>query len=507
MVPYSFLFHYTPKEREMINSKLKEALGLIPELQNLPNEVMGRLIAASSELQLKEDEVLFHEGEMDHRFFIVVSGQLKSFKKNSDGNDIYLRDLKKGDMIGITSFFTDGLRSATVKSMGKSELWVIDFEKVKDVIYPLANSDANALIKGILHYLSNKVRKKNRQVIELADQGADDRLKIAFFDSRKYITDAFKENNPQDWDFRFLEPKLNKETASLAQGYPIICCFVNDVIDAETVDILDQCGVRLIAMRCAGYNNVDLEACKKRDIDVVRVPAYSPYAVAEHATAMLLALNRKLHHAYNRVRQGNFTLDDLVGFDLYGKTVGVIGTGKIGECFVRQMAGFGCKVLCYDKYPNKELESIRNVEYTSLEDLFEKSHVISLHTPLLEETHHLINDDSISKMRDGVYIINTSRGGLIDTQALIRGLKNKKVGAAALDVYEEEAEYFFEDKSTDVISDDTLARLMTFNNVFITSHQAFLTKDALKNIADTTIQNIDEYTQGKRGAELTNRVD
>ena len=265
-------------------------------------------------------------------------------------------------------------------------------------------------------------------------------------------------------------------------------------------------GVQLIALRCAGFNNVDLRACQQQQINVVRVPAYSPYAVAEHTVALILMLNRRLHQAYLRNRAGYFVLDGLTGFDMRGKTVGVIGTGQIGRCLVDILLGFGCRVLAFDKFPNAELTDRPNVQYVDLDQALAESDIISLHVPLFPDTHHLVNTDSIAKMKDGVMLINTSRGGLVDTRALIDGLKSGKIGAAGLDVYEEEAGIFFNDLSVKVLTDDVLARLMTFNNVVVTSHQAFLTHEALANIADTTMMNLEEFAQGKRGAELTNAV-
>jgi D-lactate dehydrogenase len=286
----------------------------------------------------------------------------------------------------------------------------------------------------------------------------------------------------------------------------VVCAFVNDSIDAEVVEELNRMGIELIALRCAGFNNVDIEACEKYGINVVRVPAYSPYAVAEHTIALIMALNRHIHKANNRIREGNFSLDGLVGFDMYQKTVGILGTGKIGKCLIDILLGFGCKILAYDKFPDKVIAQMKSVEYVELDTIFRESDIISLHIPLTPETYHLINKDSISLMKHGVMLINTSRGGLVNSQDLIEGLKTGQIGSAGLDVYEEESKYFFEDFSQTIISDDTLARLTTFNNVMITSHMAFLTNEALENIVDTTLENIKEYENGKSGSELTNSI-
>jgi D-lactate dehydrogenase len=281
---------------------------------------------------------------------------------------------------------------------------------------------------------------------------------------------------------------------------------VNDTCDATVVESLASLGVQLIALRCAGFNNVDLKACQQHGLSVTRVPAYSPYAVAEHTVALMMMLNRRLHQAYQRNRAGYFVLDGLTGFDMRGKTVGVVGTGKIGQCTIDILLGFGCRVLAFDKFPSDDLAARDNVDYVALDQLFSNSDIITLHIPLFAETHHLIDTSAIQQMKHGVMLINTSRGGLVDTPALIEGLKSRKIGSAGLDVYEEEAGIFFHDISDKVLTDDVLARLLTFNNVVVTSHQAYLTHEALASIAETTLANIDEFAQGRRGADLTNAV-
>ena len=292
-------------------------------------------------------------------------------------------------------------------------------------------------------------------------------------------------------EIAFEEAHLSGRTAALAEGYDAISVFVNDCVDAEVIASLDSLGVKAIALRCAGYNNVDLDAAANAGIPVVRVPAYSPYAVAEHAVALLMALNRHIHKAYNRVREGNFSLDGLVGRDIHGKTVGVIGTGTIGRVFCQILRGFGARVIAYDLYPCEEALEM-GVEYVDLAKLYAESDIISLHCPLTPQTHHLVGAEALASMKQGVIIINTSRGGLVDTQAVIGGLKSLQVGGLALDVYEEEADLFFEDLSGEVIADDELMRLTTFPNVIITGHQAFLTQEALINIAETTAQNLSD---------------
>lgn len=305
-------------------------------------------------------------------------------------------------------------------------------------------------------------------------------------------------NKNYNYKLKFLDFKLTVESAELAKGYDAVCVFVNDQVTAPIIDRLHELGVKMIALRCAGYNNIDFKAAFGK-IHIVRVPAYSPYAVAEHAMALIMTLNRKTHKAYIRTKESNFNIGGLTGFDLYGKTVGVIGTGKIGQKFIDITNGFGMRVLAYDKFPNDSLK----VEYTDLDTLYKESDIISLHCPLLEDTKHIVNKDSIEKMKDGVMIINTSRGALINAKDLIKGLKTRKIGSAGLDVYEEEGDYFFEDFSDDMVTDDKLARLLSFPNVLVTSHQAFLTQEALKNIAETTMNSIKAYSEDK---ELVNEI-
>lgn len=328
-------------------------------------------------------------------------------------------------------------------------------------------------------------------------------MKIAFFDSRRYDRQAFEEANSSfHHDITFFETSLTALTADLARGHQCVCSFVNDRLDEKTLRRLKELGITLVALRSAGYNHVDLETAKAIGLPVVRVPEYSPHAVAEHATALLLTLNRKTHRASARVHDLNFSLDGLVGFDLYGKTVGVIGTGRIGKAFCRIMTGFGCRVLASDPNPDSELTDKANVTYVSIHELFRESDVVSVHAPLLPTTRHLIDRQAINDMKTGVVLINTSRGALIDSVALIEGLKSGKIGAAGLDVYEEEENVFFCDLSERVLQDDTLARLLTFPNVLITSHQGFLTHEALRNIAETTLSNVSDFEAGRPAKNL-----
>ncbi|MEA3369369.1 MAG: 2-hydroxyacid dehydrogenase [Candidatus Ratteibacteria bacterium] len=320
--------------------------------------------------------------------------------------------------------------------------------------------------------------------------------KIAFFDTKPYDRKSFDEINKNfEFDITYFEAHLNQKTAELAYNFDAVCIFVNDALNKEVIGYLVEHGVQLIALRCAGYNNVDFKAAYGK-IHVVRVPAYSPFAVAEHATALMLSLNRKIHKAYYRTRDGNFSINGLLGFDMHEKTAGIVGTGKIGKCLVSILKGFGMNVLAYDPEPNEEYAGKTGIKYVNLNELYAKSDVISLHCPLNTETEHMINETTIGLMKDGVMIINTGRGKLIHTEALINGLKCGKIGTAGLDVYEEESEYFFEDKSTEMITDDILARLLTFPNVLITSHQGFFTSEALGNIAETTLNNLKEFFDG-----------
>ena len=314
-------------------------------------------------------------------------------------------------------------------------------------------------------------------------------IRIAFFDTKEYDKESFeKVAAARDVEVKYLETKLSEHTAELARGCDAVCVFVNDTVNAAVIDKLYECGVKMIALRCAGYNNVDLQRAYGK-IHVVHVPAYSPYAVAEHAAALLLTSIRRIHKAYNRTRDFNFSLNGLTGFDLHGKTAGIIGTGKIGRIFSDICRGFGMHVIAYDRFPAKD----SGIEYVTLDELLERSDIISLHCPLTEETKHLINAAAIDKMKKGVVILNTSRGALIDTEALLLGIKARKVGAACLDVYEEEADIFFEDRSGHILNDELLSRLISMPNVIVTSHQAFLTQEALHNIAETTMNNIQSY--------------
>lgn len=328
-------------------------------------------------------------------------------------------------------------------------------------------------------------------------------MKVAVYSTKSYdreYLDRF--NDKAKHELSYFDASLHSNTAILAKGHNAVCLFVNDKADKETMKLLVENGIRLIALRCAGFNNIDLNAAKLYNVKVVRVPAYSPEAVAEHAVALILTLNRKTHKAYNRVRENNFSLEKLVGFNLSGKTVGVIGTGKIGQAFIRIMSGFGCRIIAYDKFPDSELQST-GIEYLSLVDLFKQSDIISLHCPLLPDTNHLINKTAFEKMKKGAMLINTSRGAVIDTKDAIDALKNEQLGYLGIDVYEQEEKLFFKDLSDSIVPDDMISRLMSFPNVLITSHQGFFTKEALEQIATITLTNITEF---EKGLSLKNEV-
>jgi D-lactate dehydrogenase len=326
-------------------------------------------------------------------------------------------------------------------------------------------------------------------------------MKTAFFSTHSYDKEYFNKYN-KEHQLVFFEAALDEQTTNLAAGCEVVCVFVNDKLNPAVLTQLAKQGIKLIALRCAGYNNVNLAAAKENNIAIVRVPAYSPHAVAEHAVALIMTLNRKTHKAYNRVREGDFSLRKLTGFDLFGKTAGVIGTGKIGQVFANIMLGFGCKVLAYDIAVNKELEQ-KGIAYVTLNELLKSSDIVSLHCPLTEQTRHIINDDSLAAMKRGAMLINTSRGALVDTKAAITHLKTGQLGYLGIDVYEQEEQLFFHNHSGEVIQDDIIMRLMSFPNVLITSHQGFFTDEALGQIAQTTLQNISEF---EKGLPLTNAV-
>lgn len=328
-------------------------------------------------------------------------------------------------------------------------------------------------------------------------------IKAIFYDVKEYDKEFFRKyGKDYNIEMKFLKEKLNEETVDLSKGYEVVCAFTNDTINKNVINVMAENGVKLLAMRCAGFNNVSLKDINDR-FKVVRVPAYSPYAIAEYTVGMILALNRKIHKAYVRTREGNFSINGFMGFDLYKKTVGIIGAGKIAQILIKILKGFDTRVIAYDPYPNEKVAKELGFEFVDLDTLYKESDIISLNCPLTKETKYIINRESMNKMKDGVMIVNTGRGMLIDSIDLIEALKDKKIGSAALDVYEEEEEYFFEDMSNKVIEDDILGRLLSFHNVLITSHQAYFTEEAVEAITKTTLDNIKDFAEGK---ELINEV-
>lgn len=482
-------------------TRLLALLAKVGCFATLDKETLRLLQEKMQLVTFKPDEVICTEGEPGDRMFVIESGRVSVQKAGEDGQPVEVAVLEADEIAGEMSLFGQAARSATLRACGETKVWVLDYETFQGLL-----EQHSALAKALLACLSRHLRRETSVVAKLLSQNLDRRFKVAFFDTKTYMKEFFQERNHDNYAIQFLEPRLSLDTVSLAAGFKTICVFVNDTLNATVIEELHAMGVEMIALRCAGYNNVDLAACERYGITVARVPAYSPYAVAEHAVALMLTLNRRVHRAHSRVREGNFSLSGLVGFDMHEKTAGVIGAGKIGRCLLKILAGFGCRLLAYDKYPNGQIAAETGAAFVELDQLLAESAVISLHAPLTPGTHHLIDAEAIGKMKRGVMLINTSRGALVDTQALLDGLKSGQIGYAGLDVYEEESDYFFEDFSDRVITDDVLARLTTFNNVIITSHQGFLTREALHSIADTTLDNIREFEAGKRTIELTNHV-
>ncbi len=486
----------------MQESTAVDTLSAQLDLPDLSPDLRSALAAIAERRSLAAGDFLFHEGDPAQFLFIVETGVLEARKRSEDGPEVVLRGLGPGDIGGLTSMVVDKARSATLQALGPAS--VVIFPRVA---FLAVSAEHPRIARALLAHLGQKVRAKTQQVATLLSRTArDPRQLIAFFDAKPYERAAFDARLSDDLRAHYFEARLEPSTAALAQGYPVVCVFVNDELGPAVIEQLAGFGTRLIALRCAGYNNVDLPAAARRGIEIVRVPAYSPHAVAEHTMLLILALNRKIHRAYNRVREGNFSLNGLVGFDLFGRTAGLVGLGKIGRCLAKILAGFGMRVLAHDVRPDGAFAESTGVRFVDLEEVLSSSDVVSLHVPLSPATHHLVNADRIRRMKRGATLINTSRGGLVDTAALIDALKTGQIGAAGLDVYEEESEYFFRDRSDRAIGDDVLARLITFPNVLITSHQAFLTSDALDNIAETTVQNIRAFLRGARGESLQNRV-
>ncbi|MBN2352274.1 MAG: cyclic nucleotide-binding domain-containing protein [Spirochaetales bacterium] len=480
---------------------LSELLKKAEIFAGLDPESLALISQKLDQVYYKRDDVICRDGDPGEEMFVIVTGEVAVTKQGPGGAEVEITVLRSGEVAGVMSLFDEDVRSATLRAKGNVELFRLDKNTFQEILS--RNVD---LARRLLAHLSRQLRSETRTVAQLLSPELDRRLKAAVFDTKPYTREAFEAANRGRFALHYFEPRLGLETAFLCSGFKAVCAFVNDDVSRPVLEELKRQGVELIALRCAGFNNVDVEAARDLGLSVTRVPAYSPHAVAEHAAALLLALNRKINRAYNRVREGNFSLSGLVGFDLFGKTAGIVGVGKIGKCLTAVLRGFGMTVLGHDALHDEEFASASGLAYVSLEELLSRSDVISLHAPLMTETRHLINGRTIGLMKPGVILINTSRGALIDTAALIEGLKAEKIGAAGLDVYEEEEGYFFEDRSDRIITDDVLARLMTFNNVIITSHQAFLTREALAEIARVTLESLAEFESGRRLNELTNAV-
>jgi D-lactate dehydrogenase len=446
-------------------------------------------------------ELICTEGEIGDRMFIIESGDVAVLKGVEGDDPIQVTMLGRGDIAGEMGLFGQRTRTATLQAHSDCRLWTLDYDVFEALI-----EEHGGIAKCLLSYVSGHLARETSVVAKLMARDMEKGLRVAFFSAAPYRNELYLQKNQYNYAMHFFTPRLTLDTVPLVAGFRVVVVSANDDVDETVVDALHALGVEMIALRCAGFNNVDLAACERHGISVARVPAYSPYAVAEHAVALMMALNRRTHRAHNRVREGNFSLDGLMGFDMHGRTAGVVGTGRIGACTLSILHGFGCHLLAHSRTPRQDLIDQLGVRYVELDELLAESDIISLHAPFTPQTYHIIDAAAIEKMKTGVMLINTARGGLIDTQALLDGLKSGKIGYAGLDVYEEEAEYFYKDFSDSVITDDVLARLTTFNNVMVTSHQGSLTDVAQINIAETTLENIREFELGKRGSELTNAV-
>ncbi|KAJ3060134.1 hypothetical protein HDU98_003864 [Podochytrium sp. JEL0797] len=508
----------------MVNTVSAESLAVLSNSGLFPGLDQAQLESVASEMQLitfSKGDVIYTEGDKASYLFMITSG-LVDVSKRIDSNDassenVKLISLGAGEYIGESMISDRPISATIVAAEDNTSALRLDNAAFANILkqHP---SLADALLKGLSQQLRSFRSLLTSTLAKSATTGtaAAKTIDMAVFDFMKHEKVSFTQavanmqaTLPEGVALRvrYLDTKLNINSARLASGCQVVCIFVNDTASAEVMNVLGSMGVQMMALRCAGFDMVDLKVAKALNIEVCRVPAYSPFAVAEFAATLAMALNRKIVPACARVKTGNFDLAGLVGFDMYGKTVGVIGTGKIGQCFIKIMLGFGCKVLCFDAYPSKDVATWEGCTYVTLDELYAQSRLISLHAPLFPETKHMINATSIAKMQRGVLIINTSRGGLIDTKALIDGLKTGQVGGAGLDVYENEKALFFEDHSDSVMEDDIYARLMTFQNVLVAGHQAFLTEEALEKIGSVTMHNVmQKMVEGKTGKELENVV-
>jgi len=478
-----------------------ELLKKIRCFSDLDEEALLTVQEVLQPVTFEEGEHICSEGEIGDRMFIIESGEVAVLKAVEDGDPIEVTVLRRGDIAGEMGLFGQRTRSATLRALSECKVWTLDYDVFEGLL-----EQHGTVAKGLLSYVCDHLARETSMVARLMARDMEPGLRVAFFHASPYRNELYKQKNLYGYAMHFFTPRLTLDTVPLAAGFRVVVVSANDTLDEPVIDELSALSVEMIALRYAGFNNVDLAACERHGISVARVPEYSPYAVAEHAVALMMALNRRTHRAHSRVREGNFSLDGLVGFDMHGRTAGVIGTGKIGTCLLNILHGFGCRLIAYDQFVNQELIDRLGVRYVELEELLAQSDIISLHAPLTSETHHMIDAVAIDKMKTGVMLINTARGGIIDTQALLDGLKSGKIGYAGLDVYEEEADFFYKDFSDSHITDDVLARLTTFNNVMVTSHQGSLTDVAQTQMVETTLKNIHEFELGKRGSELTNAV-
>lgn len=455
------------------------------------------LFSHMTPLTYKAGETLVKEGDPTTNMFVLTGGKMEKHK------GARASIIKRGELVGVLHFFSKDPSHATIIALEDATVSSITSEAFRDLLVK-----SPSLNSAFITFLSKLVRARTNLINSIrAHVSGSGALRVAFYDSKDYMRTAFEAVNAKyGFEIVWIEEKLSEQTLAFSAGCAVVCCFVNDIVSDKVIEHLAETGVGLIAMRCAGYDNVDLKTATRLGVGVTRVPAYSPYAVAEHAASLMLSLNRKLHIAYSRTREHNFSLNGLVGFDMHGKTVGVLGTGKIGKCLVYILRGFGCNVLCYDVREDPELTAMQGVKYVTKDELLAQSDIVSLHAPLLPSTKHTINKESLSKMKKTAILVNTSRGGLVDSEALLEAILNNQIAGAGLDVYEGEKAYFFENKSDRNMADSTLSRLLACHNVLITSHQAFLTEEALANIADSTLGSIKAFKDGKRGKDLPNVV-
>lgn len=480
---------------------MAELLRNIRWFSQLDDNSLKAVQAMITPMTFDTGDIICREGEIGDRMYIIEAGDVAVLKNVEDGPPIEVTALHQGDIAGEMGLFGERRRSATLKARCQCNMLTLGYDDFDSLL-----DQESTIAKALLSYMSGHLVRETSTVAKLRSQDAETGLRIAFFSASPYRNQLYNQKNCHGFAMHFFPVPLSVSTVPLATGFPVVVASANDCFDEQVIEGLHELGVGMIALRCAGYNNVDLAACERFGISVARVPAYSPYAVAEHAVALMMGLNRRTHRAHIRIRDSNFSLDGLVGFDMHGKTAGVIGTGKIGACTLDILHGFGCRLLAHSRTPKQDLIHRLGVRFVELDQLLAESDIISLHAALTPDTYHLIGEESIAKMKPGVMIINTARGGLIDTEALLEGLKCGKIGYAGLDVYEEEAKYFYRDFSDSHIDDDTLARLTTFGNVMVTGHQGSLTEDAQINIVEATLENIREYELGRRGRDLTNAV-